>query len=72
MTAITARMARMLTATEGAFTAPTLSRYLRDPAYRAELDAERAAKQAEIGAQFDAHARARQEAAWARDAGGAE
>ena len=65
---IAARMARMLkqTAPEQ-FTAPTLSRYLSDPAYRAELDAERAERQAEIADQFEAHDRARQGAAWARD-----
>lgn len=51
------------------FAAPTLSRYLADPAYRAQLDAERVAKQAQIAAGFEAHDRARQEAAWARDDG---
>ena len=67
---IAARMARMLkqTAPEQ-FTAPTLSRYLSDPAYRAELDAERAEKQRAIGAEFDARDRARQEKLWAQEDG---
>lgn len=64
---ITARMHRMLVATEGTFTAPTLGRYLSDPAYRAELNAERDQRQAAIAADLDAPLRARQEAAWARD-----
>lgn len=63
----TAQMARLLDATGVRFSAPTLSRYLSDPEYRAKLDAERVVKQAKIGAAFEAHDRARQEAAWARD-----
>lgn len=66
---ITKRTARMLTATGPKFTAPELNRYLSDPAYRARLDAERVERQAEIGARFEAHDRARQEAAWAKDQG---
>lgn len=65
--AIDNRMRRMLTEEAATFTAPTLSRYLTDPAYRARLDAERAQRQAEIGAPFEAHDRARQQSAWARD-----
>ena len=64
---IARRMARMLTQTGPQFTAPTLGRYLSDPAFRAEVDAERVQRQAEFAAPFEAHDRARQEAAWARD-----
>lgn len=64
---ITKRMNRMLTREANAFTAPTLGRYLADPAYRARLEAERVVRQAEIAAPFEARDRARQEAAWARD-----
>ena len=65
---ITARMHRMLVATEQQFTAPTVGRYLSDPAYRARLDAERVERQAEIAAELDAPLRARQEILWAKDA----
>lgn len=67
MTAINARMHRMLTATGAQrFTAPTIGRYLSDPEFRARLDAERAERQAKIAAELDAPLRARQAAIWAQ------
>lgn len=64
---ISLRMGRLLTKVEQQFTAPTLGRYLNDPAYRGRLDAERDERQAAIAAELDAPLRARQEAIWASD-----